>query len=69
MNKYYDDKDCGIGRHGDAEGKIVVCARLVYSFPLLYQWYKGFKIASSEVRITLDHGDLYFMSEKAVGED
>ncbi len=36
LNKYYDPKNTGIGRHGDGERRIVVCARLGYSFPLLY---------------------------------
>jgi hypothetical protein len=36
---------------------------------LVLQWYKNSKIASDEMRFDFDHGDLYVMSEKTVGND
>lgn len=69
LNKYYDPATTGIGRHGDGERKIVVCARVGYTHPLVYQWYQRFKVISVEVKLNLGHGDIYIMSEKATGHD
>lgn len=68
-NYYYDIEKCYIGYHGDAERRKVVAIRLGEELPLHYQWYyKGEKIGP-RVEIVLGHGDLYIMSEKAVGTD
>jgi len=69
LNKYYDPTKTGIGRHGDGERRMVVCARTGYHFPLIYQWYMRSKVISEEVRLDLEHGDVYVMSEKATGFD
>lgn len=69
MNYYYDIKKCGIGFHGDAERKKVVCARLGASIPMHFQWFHKFKPVGTRFAETLDHGDIYIMSEKAVGTD
>lgn|SRR3990167_5549272 len=69
INYYYDVSSCGIGFHGDAERKIVVCARLGASMPLVYQWYQRSCPVGQPVRLMLNHGDLYVMSEKATGCD
>jgi hypothetical protein len=68
-NYYYDAKKCGIGFHGDGERKIVIALRLGVSIPLHYQWYLQSKPEGRRIAVTLRHGDLYAMSEKAVGSD
>lgn len=68
-NVYYDIAKCGIGWHGDTERKIVVGLRLGAEFPLLFHWFHQGKLVGQELKISLGHGDLYIMSEKAVGYD
>jgi hypothetical protein len=68
-NYYYDAKKCFIGLHGDSERKRVVGVRLGANFPLFYQWYHKSKLVSDRYHTVLGHGDLYIMSEKAVGQD
>jgi len=68
-NYYYDATKCGIGWHGDAERKRVVATRLGASLSLHYHWfYKGSPVGET-IELTLHHGDVYVMSEKAVGTD
>ena len=69
-NKYFHNKS-GIGFHGDAERKTVICISLGKSSKLRYQWRLP---GSSEhtlepVDINVNHGDVYIMSEKATGFD
>ena len=72
-NYYYDVKKCGIGYHGDAERKRVVACKLASSkdveMYLHYQWYKNSEPVGKNFRLTLFHGDIYIMGEKAVGYD
>ena len=68
-NYYYDQSICGIGFHGDAERRKVIALRLGGSIPLHYQWYTRSKPIGDGVMRILNHGDLYIMSEKAVGYD
>lgn len=68
-NHYYDTGKCGIGWHGDKERKIVVAVRLGESMSLHYHWYHNSKQVGTRVDVLLNHGDVYFMSEKAVGTD
>lgn len=68
-NYYYDIKKCGIGYHGDTERRLVIGARLGASLPLQYQWFFKGKPVGDPIRLNLNHGDIYFMSEKAVGYD
>lgn len=67
LNHYYDSSKCYIGYHGDTERRIVVCARLGESMKLRYCWYLRSKRISDLIEITLHDGDMYFMSDKAVG--
>jgi hypothetical protein len=67
-NKYYERK-CYIGFHGDTERRIVIAIRLGKSMTLQYQWYKRTQAIGDLFNITLNHGDLYIMSEKATGFD
>ena len=50
----------GIGRHGDSQRKIVVGVRLDGKMPLKFTWFHRH-------RPMLSPGDIYVMSEKAVG--
>lgn len=68
-NYYYDINKTYIGFHGDAERRIVIALRLGASFPLSYQWYHRSQTVGERLDISLDDGDLYVMSEKAVGND
>lgn len=68
-NYYYEPKKCGIGFHGDGERRVVVAVRLGEPIPLEFQWYLNSRPIGARVRVALGPGDLYAMSEKAVGRD
>ncbi len=68
-NYYYDVTKCGIGYHGDTERRKVIALRLGASLPMYFQWYHRSKPVEERVEIPLHHGDMYIMSEKAVGCD
>ncbi len=68
-NYYYDVSKCGIGFHGDGERRIVIACRLGASMPLHYQWFHKNKPVGSRIETVINHGDMYIMSEKAVGTD
>jgi alkylated DNA repair dioxygenase AlkB len=68
-NRYYDVSKCGIGFHGDTERRQVVGCRLGVSMNLIYQWYRNGMKVGNPVNLMLNHGDIYIMSEKAVGFD
>lgn len=68
-NYYYDITKCGIGYHGDSERKKVIGVRLGATIPLQFQWFCKCKPIGNPIKIMLGHGDLYVMSEKAVGND
>ena len=76
-NYYYDISKCGIGFHGDGERKKVFAARMgpftggvaEGSMPLYYQWYMNSKAVGDAIKLDLYDGDMYMMSEKAVGFD
>ena len=68
-NYYYDLAQCGIGFHGDAERMKVVALRLGASMDLAYAWFHQSKPISARRVISLHHGDMYFMSQKATGQD
>ena len=68
-NRYYDVKKTYIGFHGDTERRIVVAARLGADFPMHYQWYQKSEPVGEMFTTILKNGDIYYMSEKAVGFD
>ena len=68
-NYYYDVKSTYIGMHGDFERRKVIGYRLGCDLPLHYQWYHETNAISIRFSFNLSHGDLYMMSEKAVGTD
>ena len=68
-NYYYDINKTYIGYHGDSERRKVIAIRVGAKFPLHYQWYCQSKTVGNRGDIMLGHGDVYIMSEKAVGTD
>lgn len=68
-NYYYDVDKCGIGFHGDSERRKVIAFRLGASIPIHYQWFKDRKPVGKRMIFELGGGDIYVMSEKAVGTD
>jgi len=71
-NYYYDlsnSNKCGIGFHGDSERRKVIAFRLGSSLDIHYQWFYKSKDIGPRIKLPLNNGDLYIMSEKAVGTD
>ena len=69
-NYYYDITKCGIGYHGDTERRKVIGVRLGnVGYPMYYQWYKNGNPEGDRIQVDLNPGDIYIMSEKAVGTD
>jgi hypothetical protein len=72
-NKYNDGgmKKHGIGYHGDAERRMVMAMRLGVSpsMPFYYQWWNGWKSQGKRMEFNLNAGDVYVMSEWAVGTE
>jgi hypothetical protein len=68
-NYYYNPKICGIGYHGDTERRKVIAVRLGAPMSLHFQGYKYNLPSGPHHEVVLGHGDLYMMSEKAVGTD
>ena len=68
-NRYFNLKKCGIGWHGDAERRKVIAFRIGESMLLNFNWYHRSKPVGEILSLQLNHGDLYIMSEKAVGTD
>ena len=70
---FYTDggiKKTGIGYHGDTERRIVIAIRTGNNtMPLHYQWYHQSKRIGENFQVDIEPGDLYIMSEKAVGTD
>ena len=68
-NYYYNTRKCGIGFHGDSERRLVVALRFGATMPLHFQWYFRGAPVGRRVARDLAHGELFCMSEKAVGTD
>ena len=69
-NRYYDLKNTGIGYHGDTERVVVICFSIGGSnYPMRWQWFKDGMPAGKPIQVALNDGDVYIMSEKAVGAD
>lgn len=67
VNHYYNVKKTYIGYHGDSERRVVVCVRFGADFPLMFQWYHRYTPIGDVKRLVLREGDIYFMSDLAVG--
>lgn len=68
-NKYENNKKHGIGFHGDTERRKVIALRLGASMPIHWQWYLNSKPIGERFEFNVNGGDVYVMSEKAVGND
>lgn len=68
-NYYYDISRCGIGYHGDGERRKVCAVRMGSTMPLYFRWYQNSEVISDCIEVVLNDGDMYMMSEKAVGFD
>ena len=70
-NRYYNLKKTGIGFHGDTERVIVICITIGGGggYPMRWQWFKDSMPVGDYIDIELNDGDVYIMSEKAVGSD
>ena len=62
-------RSCGIGWHGDSERRKVVAVRLGHEMDMQFCWFQDCKPVSEPLVLQLQHGDMYLMSEKAVGQD
>jgi hypothetical protein len=69
LNYYYDIQKCFIGWHSDIERRRVIGLRLGEKFPLYFQWYYKKVTIGERVKLILENGDVYIMSEKTVGTD
>ncbi len=68
-NYYYDINKTGINFHGDVERKKVIGVRLGKPHPLVFKWYRYSQEIGDELKLNLQTGDIYIMSEKATGFD
>lgn len=69
-NYYYDiNKSTYIGFHGDTERKKVIGVRFGSTMPIWWQWFHDSKLVGDMIKVDLEHGDMYIMSDKAVGQD
>ena len=70
-NHYYNLKKTGIGFHGDTERVVVICITIGGggNYPMRWSWFINGKPCGIPIDIGLNDGDLYIMSEKAVGAD
>lgn len=69
-NWYYNLVNCGIGFHGDVERKKVLGVRLgMKSMNLCFKWFQKSKSFGNMFEVVLNPGDMYIMSDKAVGCD
>ena len=73
---YYFEEKSGIGFHGDAERKIVVCLSVGGPSTIRFRWrlagassWADAEHSNPSVDIRIGHGDIYVMSEKATGYD
>jgi hypothetical protein len=68
-NYYYDISKCGIGYHGDGERRKVFAVRMGETMSLYFQWFQRSLPVGPPFELVLNDGDMYIMSEKAVGFD
>lgn len=67
-NYYYDTRKTGIGFHGDSERVIVIACRIGnVNVPIHFQWFYQGEPVGERVMVDLEPGDVYIMSETAVG--
>lgn len=69
LNYYYDINKCGIDFHGDTERRKIIGLRIGADFNLKYKWFHKNNPISDDIEFILKNGDMYIMSDKAVGYD
>ena len=68
-NRYFDLKKCGIGLHGDKERTRVICLSIgADNYPMRWVWFHKSKPIAEPYDVRLNSGDVYIMSEAAVGQ-
>ena len=68
-NQYDDVSKNGIGPHGDSERVCVSCLRVGESMPMKFGMFWNCKLRGKPFETLIKGGDLYFMSEEAVGAE
>ena len=68
-NLYHEHLVSGIGYHGDSERRKVIGVRLGATMPMAWNWYYNNEPVGKNIHVLLETGDIYIMSEKAVGTD
>ena len=68
-NQYDDVSKNGIGPHGDSERVCVSCLRVGESMPMKFGMFWNCKLRGRPFETLIKGGDLYFMSEEAVGAE
>ena len=68
-NQYDDVGKNGIGPHGDTERVCVACLRVGASMSIKYGMFWNCKVRGKPFEAVINGGDLYFMSEEAVGAE
>ncbi len=68
-NHYHLPGKTGIGWHGDTERRRVIGVRLGNSMNLKFRWYHNRLPVGNTMEFELHHGDIYVMSECAVGTE
>ena len=69
-NRYYNLKKTGIGFHGDTERVVVICISIgCDNYPMRWHWFKDGMPVGVPIDVILNSGDVYIMSEKAVGAE
>lgn len=68
-NNYEDNTKCGIGFHGDTERRRVIALRIGAQMPMKWQWFHRSNPVGEAFEFNFEGGDVYVMSEKAVGTD
>ena len=68
-NQYDDASKNGIGPHGDTERVCVACLRVGEAMPMKFGMFWNCKLRGKPFETLINGGDLYFMSEEAVGAE
>ena len=68
-NQYDNVSKNGIGPHGDTERVCVSCLRIGESMPMKFGMFWNCKLRGKSFETVINGGDLYFMSEEAVGAE
>lgn len=66
---YFDLYKCNTKHHGEINKKILICARFGAQFPLHFQWFVKWKAVGSPAKFMLNPGDMYILTNKAIGND